>query len=433
MLIHKLGNCYSESETSNLYLIFLCFIFQDALPLQFQDFFVLSLGKVDFRPSYNDVHLICPIGYKSCWHDKITGSLFTCEVLEGGDSGPIFRIRRCSCSEFPVPVGSTILSMSSLCQFASQTNEDGERKTDDSMDYDGDESIQMILLDPFVPTENDVNDCIASCSSEACDTRASDILHPVRDKTRNSLSDDSGLTDGIGEILVEERSSSAAWIVISQKLVNACSDICKQKGTLKFYCKHVENEPCLHKWDIRNGRSDAQFSSLDNFCGSLGSVSLPNVIYADNDLKSVYGVLGKWLEQDRFGLDVEFVQEVLEQLPGVQDSPKYVLLSNRSNSSSLPTVENGFLVVEWRCGSQYQEEEEEEEEAVHGLYKRPKRVRLTETCVKEDRCPPPGKPLCSRVPGELIGDIFQVFMLPATCATENIFNFLFFGFIIYLL
>ncbi|XP_061353751.1 methyl-CpG-binding domain-containing protein 9 isoform X2 [Gastrolobium bilobum] len=381
----------------------------DGLPLQFKDFFVLSLGKLDGRPSYYDVNLICPIGYKSCWHDKITGSLFTCEVLEGGDSGPIFRIRRCSCSKFPVPVGSTILSMSSLCQFVSQTNE-GERKTIDSMDLDGDESIQMILLDPCVPTENDVLSCLASCSNEACDTHTSDVLQPVagsvQDNTRNSSADNLGFIDGIGEILVEERSSSSAWKVISQKLVNACKDICKQKGALKLYCKHVENETCFHKWDIRNGKSNIHFTSLDKFCCSLGSVSIPDVIYAYNDLESLYEGLGKWLEQDRFGLDVEFVQEVLEHQPGFQDSLQYNILNSRSNSSSLPTVENGFLEVEWRGGSKYQEEE-----AVQGLYRRLKNVRLTEKCIKEDRCPPPGKPICSKAPSELIGDIFQAWEL----------------------
>lgn len=382
----------------------MCFIFQDGLPLQFKDFFVLSLGKVDGRPSYYDVNLIYPVGYKSCWHDKITGSLFTCEVLQGGDSGPIFRIRRCSCSEFPVPVGSTILSMSKLCQVVSQTNE-GERKTNANMDLDYDEGLQMMLLDSCLPTENDILSCFPSCSIESRDM--SDVLHPitssVQDNASNSLADNLGF-NGLGEILVEERSSFSAWTVISQKLVNACKDICKQKGNLNFYCNHVD------KWDLRNGKSDTYFTSMDKFCGSLGAVGIPNVIYADNDVEGIYEALGKWLEQDRFGLDVEFVQEVLEQLPSVQDSLQYELLNNRNNSSSLPTVENGFLVVEWRDGSKYQEE------AVQALYGRSKKV--TEKSIKESCHPPLGKPLCSRAPGELIGDIFQVFMLSANGGSD---------------
>ena len=156
---------------------------------------------------------------------------------------------------------------------------------------------------------------------------------------------------------------------------------------------------------------------MDKFCGSLGAVGIPNVIYADNDVEGIYEALGKWLEQDRFGLDAEFVQEVLEQLPGVQDSLQYELLNNRNNSSSLPTVENGFLVVEWRDGSKYQEE------AVQALYGRSKKV--TEKSIKESCHPPLGKPLCSRAPGELIGDIFQVFMLAAN-GESDIFTLIFY-------
>ena len=80
----------------------------------------------------------------------------------------------------------------------------------------------------------------------------SDVLHPitssVQDNASNSLADNLGF-NGLGEILVEERSSFSAWRVISQKLVNACKDILKLKGTLKFYCNHVD------KWDLRNGKS----------------------------------------------------------------------------------------------------------------------------------------------------------------------------------
>ncbi|KAL5080075.1 hypothetical protein RYX36_008496 [Vicia faba] len=378
--------------------------FADGLPLQFKDFYVLSLGKVDGRPSYYDVNLTFPVGYESSWHDKITGSLFMCQVLDGGDSGPIFRIKRCSCSKFPIPDGSTILSMQSHCQFVSEINE-FQRETNASMDFDGDESIQMILLEPCAPTENDIVSCVTSCSNEAY---ASEGLRPVagsvQDNIGNSFADDMDFGDEIGEVLVEERSPIFAWKLISQKLVSACKDICKKKGTLKLYCKHVVSEMGLHKWDLRNGKSDTHFPSMDKFCGYPGFVSIPNTLYADSDPTGLYELLGKWLEQDRFGLDVEFVQEVLEQLPGVQDSLQYELLSSRTNSSSLPTVENGFLVVECKGQSKYQDEAA----AVQGLYRRHKKARLTESFVKEDRCPPPGKPLCSRAPTELIGDIFEV-------------------------
>ncbi|KAK4272092.1 hypothetical protein QN277_020691 [Acacia crassicarpa] len=375
----------------------------DGLPLQFEDFFVLSLGKVDDRPSYCDANIIWPVGYKSCWHDQITGSIFTCEVLDGGDSGPIFRVRRCSCSDFSIPVGSTILSLSNPCQFVSQTNE-GEGKMNDNLECDDDESIQMILDDSCNPTENDILSCLESCSSEAHDSHRLDVSQsaagPVQEETHN-LSDDLG---SIGEIMVEQCSSSSAWKDISQKLVNACSEICKQKGTLKLYCKHAGNETCVYKWNIRNGKNETHPTSFAKFCGSP-ALGIPAMVQADDDLESLNEVLGKWLEQDRFGLDVEFVQEVLELLPGVEGFSRYEFLNTRSNGSSLLTVGNGFLVADWRDRSQYQEE------AVQGLYRRHKKVKLAKECAKEDRCPPPGKPLSSRVPFELVGDVFQAWEL----------------------
>ena len=44
-------------------------------PVQFEDFYILSLGKIDSRPSHHNSSLIWLVGYKSSWHDKIIGSL----------------------------------------------------------------------------------------------------------------------------------------------------------------------------------------------------------------------------------------------------------------------------------------------------------------------------------------------------------------------
>jgi hypothetical protein len=45
----------------------------------------------------------------------------------------------------------------------SETNE-GQRETHDSMDSNGDESIQMLPLEPCAPTESDILSCVASFS-----------------------------------------------------------------------------------------------------------------------------------------------------------------------------------------------------------------------------------------------------------------------------
>jgi hypothetical protein len=58
-----------------------------------------------------------------------------------------------------------------------------------------------------------------------------------------------------------------------------------------------------------------------------------------------YELLGKWLVHDRFGLDVKFMQDILERLSGMQVSLHHELISNRNKYSSLPRVENGFIVI----------------------------------------------------------------------------------------
>ncbi|KAM1187355.1 hypothetical protein TB2_023092 [Malus domestica] len=371
-------------------------------PVQFEDFFVLSLGEVDTRPSYHDSNQIYPVGYKSCWHDKVTGSLFVCEVLNGGDSGPVFKVRRCSCSALP-PKGSTILCRPQLGNFYSQINQESHDLT-----FDNDGSIQMILSDPS-PKENDILSCLRSCSVEASDvqTSAEPQLedNSVYEKSGTLSSADLGMMDDIGEISVEDHSSSAAWEMISKKVVNACSEIFKQKGILKFFCKHVENAQLFTNEVIKNDSCKVNQSPLDKFCSSPGSVSISSEFRADDDPGSFYDVLANWLDQDRFGLDVDFVQELLEQLPGAQSCSQYQFLNNRSSNSTQLTVGNGLLVVKMGAGLHGKEE------VLDGLFRRSKKVKLAQDHLKSGHPPPLGKPLCFRIPLALFGDVYQVWEL----------------------
>ncbi|CAL9014589.1 unnamed protein product [Prunus brigantina] len=372
----------------------------EGLPVQFEDFFVLSLGEVDTRPSYHDSNLISPVGYRSCWHDKITGSLFVCEVLDGGDSGPLFRIRRCSCSALPIPNGSTILSRPQLGNFCSHIDQESR---DPTCDNDG--SMHMILSDPTPPMENDILSCLRSWSEEAGDVQTSAELQFEDNagcgKPGTLSSADLGTRDDIGEISIEDHSSSAAWGMISQKIVNACSEIFKQKGIFKFVCKHVENAQGFQNGVIRNEDDKVNHTPLDKFCSSPVSVSIPSVIQADDEPGSFYDILAKWLDQDRFGLDVDFVQELLEQLPGAQSCSQYQYLSDRGFNSTQLTVGNGLLVVEMRAGLHGKEEE-----VLDNLFRRSKKAKLV-----KDHPPPLGKPLCLRFPPALVGDVYQVWEL----------------------
>ncbi|KAJ7970823.1 Methyl-CpG-binding domain-containing protein 9 [Quillaja saponaria] len=256
----------------------------DGLPLQFEDFSVLSLGKADGRPTYFDVNLICPIGYRSCWHDKITGSLFKCEALEGYDSGPIFKRSGVPALNFLIQLGQVFFSTENLGQFVSQTNGESQSKgyviidlddIIDEKDCDDDGSIQLFLSDP-VPNENFIFSCLASSSDKAFDAQTSDTLQPIASlingKTRYLLSDGLGLIGEIGVISVEEQSSSSAWRIMSQEVSNVCNGICKWKEILMFFCKHVDHETCLLRL-----QNEASSTSLSKFCGLPGSVSIPSV------------------------------------------------------------------------------------------------------------------------------------------------------------
>ena len=56
--------------------------------------------------------LIWPAGYKSSWHEKITGSLFfICDVLDDGDSGPIFKVQ----TVYPPPHQRPQLRAEDIC------------------------------------------------------------------------------------------------------------------------------------------------------------------------------------------------------------------------------------------------------------------------------------------------------------------------------
>lgn len=280
-----------------------------------------------------------------------------------------------------------------------------------------DANIQMILADPCPPVEDDLLSCLKS-SNRTGDLQMSNRLDLEaclnHEKCGKILSHEMGLRDEIGEISVEEHSSSAAWSMISQKLINACSKIFKQKGTLSFFCRHVENDGNLPNWAMKNNCSERNYTLLEKFFSSPSSFSIPSVIQADNELETLYDLLAKWLDQDRFGLDAEFVQEILEQLPGVQSCSQYQLLSNRNSYSTSLTVGNGLLVIKMGGGLQGNRKNK-----LDGLFGRSKKAKLVEDHVIADRQPPIGKQLCSRVPPELVGDVYQVCICYLWCFSFN--------------
>ncbi|XP_022739845.1 methyl-CpG-binding domain-containing protein 9-like isoform X2 [Durio zibethinus] len=369
----------------------------DGLPVQFEDFFVLSLGLVDMRPSYHSASLIFPIGYRSCWHDKITGSLFVSEVLDGGDSGPIFKVRRCSCSALSLPIGSTVLFWPKIEQISHQNNEEGDATYYSNKEFDDDGSIQMILSDPCPPMETDILTCLGSSLKETY------VQNFDRSQLEAGFICDKSvdlLMDKIGEISVEERSSSAAWRIISQKFIDACSEICKRKGALKFFCKHAGKEMGSSSLDMMDEKNKEMYTPLAKFCGFPVSRFIP-FEYKTDELENLADELTQWLDQDRFGLDAEFVQEIIEELPGVGACSGYESLKKRSSHSGSFTIRNGLLKINTQGGLECKGEK-----GFDDLFGKSKKPRLADDCG-----PPAGKSLCLRLPPELVGDFHQVWEL----------------------
>ncbi|KAL7241003.1 hypothetical protein ACSBR2_006598 [Camellia fascicularis] len=354
--------------------------FQDGFPLQFEDFFVLSVGKVDPRPSYHNSSQIWPVGYRSCWHDKISGSIFVCEVSDGGDSGPIFKVQRYPCSTQPVPIGLTVLLRQKSDLYHWQDKVGSDDSASFGMDDDENLSIQMMLTEDSPPNLEDV-----------------DFQKAYSSTTQRFLSiitDDLGQGDCIGEFLVEGRSSPMVWEMAFRTLMHAFHKVLKQTGAIQFCCKHDVNGDHVKAADNAD--------SLSKFCYSFGPTNIPHLIQSNNEVDTYSEVLMKWLQQDRFGLDVEFVQEILEQLPGVHACSEYRFLNKRNQNSGLQTVGSGFFLSKRKSNIQGRKGAD----GSFLSFKRPRKQLVENLGTKKSF--PLGKPLSSKLPAHLIGDVLQV-------------------------
>ncbi|XP_020266981.1 methyl-CpG-binding domain-containing protein 9-like [Asparagus officinalis] len=379
------------------------------LPLQYEDFFVLCLGKIDARAAYHTSHQIWPIGYRSNWHDKITGSLFLCEVSDDGDSGPVFKVRRRPCSLSAIPNGEIILVHNKA------RKEDGvERLESTSMIFgcssNEEEDIVNLLSDPN-PSEQEILSLFGHDTGEQ--SYGSSVQMNIEKKdslTANLTSQPSSyvdpsrksscLRDVIGEFYVEGKSSSSVWKLVSRTFTDACLEAYKQYGCLQFCCTHSSfSSGCETLKDLQH------LGSLARFCCASGPIETPRTIQSDVELESSLSSLTMWLEQDRFGLDMGFVQEIIENLPASRACAQYRFLIDRKDYSLSCTVGSGLLLATQKNG------ERAGGEVSSGLYNRQNGSKLQD--LHEDpqlagRQPPPGRPLSSKIPGELMGDVFQI-------------------------
>ncbi|KAL5974479.1 hypothetical protein ACLOJK_031144 [Asimina triloba] len=398
-----LENCKSESHSLNI-----------DLPVQYEDFFLLSLGEVDLRSSYHNRSEIWPVGYRSSWHDKITGSLFKCEVLDGGNSGPVFKVRRCPCSVqstvSPVPSGSTVLYHPNVKKDDAKGRV-GSESVGVSMNceyYDEENDIQMLLSD-HSPSQLDVTSCLSSGLAEAfhgsfmhnLGMRTLDNLpaqfNCLPEGTNELVLNNLYLKDAIGEFQVQGRSSSSAWTLLARTFTDTCCEAFKHSGSLQFMCEHNGNEEPSEPED--------GIGPVARFRKSSGPIDIPNAIWSNDDLESSCEALRKWLDQDRFGLDMDFIQEIIEQLPGAQACSQYKFLKERSYYPSSQTVGNGRLLVKRRRN------EEDSSSDLCKEHKKPRKQDLEEQRKAGDHLLPPGQPLSAKLPAELVGDVFEVWEL----------------------
>lgn len=359
------------------------------------------MGEVDPRPSYHNTSHIWPVGYRSSWHDKITGSLFVCDVSDGGDGGPVFKVQRYPCSTQPIPIGATVLSRSS---FSTNNN-----KTDTTSDMDDHEDIdvQMIFSDSSPPqldfntlygvgtALDDVSNFQPICGLQTDSTCISQNL-------RKSPTNNGRMGDDIGEFFVEGRSSSSVWKMVSQNLVRACHEVYEQTGVCKFCCSHDQYGCWSSCLVLENVEAIESTDSLSKFCHMSGPFNVPRDIQSPDELTTSCEALVKWLDQDRFGLDAEFVQEIIEQLPGACACSDYKFLNKRSDNSKLLTFGGGFLLAKRKSDAQG----EKEPDSMFGGCKKPRKQVIENPLLKDFF--PPGKPLSSNLPTDLIGDVLQV-------------------------
>uniref|UniRef100_A0A7N0VDH2 Methyl-CpG-binding domain-containing protein 9 n=2 Tax=Kalanchoe fedtschenkoi TaxID=63787 RepID=A0A7N0VDH2_KALFE len=364
----------------------------DDLPIQYGNFFILSLGKIDLRPSYHDSCHIWPVGYRSCWHDKMTGSLFVCEVMEGGDEGPIFKVRRCSCSAIPIPIGSSVVCMSNLANLGDWI--------DIGTDYDHEDIIQQFLLDPYPPLKNEISLCL---SGNLCEDLDSFDL----DESRSFKMPDCNveLLDKIGELSQEGRELSSVWKLLCNKLIELFCQIYKGNGDVKCFCNHSMCKPEIPWHDSNFCVNKVEYESLTKLYGSLGFSEWKSVIPLDGKVETLSDMLTKWLEQDRFGLDVQFVQEIIEHLPGVSALSDYNILGKRKELLVPLTIKSGFLVVHTKTGIVGQEGDTPIS-LLKGYHKDDSLQPLPQKV--EVPCLPLGKPLGTVLPPILVGDALQV-------------------------
>uniref|UniRef100_A0A8R7Q971 Methyl-CpG-binding domain-containing protein 9 n=2 Tax=Triticum urartu TaxID=4572 RepID=A0A8R7Q971_TRIUA len=376
------------------------------LPVQYQDFFITNLGEIDKHACYHNCHQIWPVGFTSYWHDRVTGSLLECEVCDGGSSGPLFKVRRLPCSAFPLPEASTILSQNGARMAdTTETKESGSFIRDTANDMD--DNIYMIIDIPS-ETKQDLLSCLTNDTEEkrtslGCnDLQSSNMMSQILPSNSENAppSKEANINDQIGEFTFEGTSSSSVWGMISSAMMEACEKMYREHGHLVFSCTHSSENHLLNKGSGCQN-FDGPYAPLARFCSSNGP-SIPRVTEKKNDVESTYTLLKNWLYHDRIGLDLEFVQEIVESLPRSRSCINYQFLCNRTEFHSSVTVASGLLLSMHKDGQSNGDTSYHRHGAVTGLHDH---AQPSASSIREL---PPGRPISHKLQPESAADVFQI-------------------------
>ena len=344
------------------------------------------------------------MGFTSYWHDRVTGSLFECEVCDGGSFAPLFKVRRLPCSVFPLPEASTILSQNGARK-AAETKESSSFIGDTANDMDDD---LYMMIDIPSKTKQDFLSCLTNdtedkrTSLDCNDVQSSNMMSQILPSNSENVppSKEANINDQIGEFTFEGTSSSSVWGMISSAMVEACEKMYKEHGHLVFSCTHSSENYLLNK-----GRGcqnfDGPYAPLTRFCSSNGP-SIPRVTEKKNDVEPTYTLLKNWLCHDRIGLDLEFVQEIVESLPRSRSCVNYQFLSNRAEFHSSVTVASGLLLSVHKDGQSNVGTPYGRHVGVTGLHD------LAQPSGASIRKLPPGRPISHKLQPESAADVFQV-------------------------
>ncbi|VAH71688.1 unnamed protein product [Triticum turgidum subsp. durum] len=374
------------------------------LPVQYQDFFITNLGEIDKHASYHNCHQIWPLGFTSYWHDRATGSLFECEVCDGGSFAPLFKVRRLPCSVFPLPEASTILSHNGARK-AAETKESSSFIGDTANEMDDD---LYMMIDIPSETKQDFLSCLTNdtedkrTSLDCNDVQSSNMMSQILPSNSENVppSKEANINDQIGEFTFEGTSSSSVWGMISSAMVEACEKMYKEHGHLVFSCTHNSENHLLNKGSGCQN-FDGPYAPLTRFCSSNGH-SIPRVTEKENNLEATYTLLKHWLYHDRIGLDLEFVQEIVESLPRSRSCINYQFLCNRTEFHSSVTVASGLLLSVHKDGQSNGDTPYGRHGAVTGLHDD------AQPSGSSIRKLPPGRPISRKLQPESAADVFQI-------------------------